>query len=233
MKTLIKPVLLTSVILAGFYTSPAKACDSDPMLGSLCTFAFNFAPRGWAEANGQMLPINSNQALFSLLGTTYGGDGRTTFALPDLRGRGIISPGNSPMLSDYRWGERVGVETVTLTTAQIPIHTHTASTTIEVNAAGDGVTANALLKAASVVGDSATPSAAVFAQNIASANAYSTAPPDVALDAEIMSVSLSGSASATVSTTIISSGGQAHENRMPYQTLIWAIAMQGVFPSRS
>ena len=87
-------------------------------------FGGNFAPRNWAFCDGQLLPINSNQLLFSLLGTTYGGDGRTTFALPELRGRVAIHPGNGPGLSPYRLGQKGGTETVVLTTAQIPQHSH-------------------------------------------------------------------------------------------------------------
>ena len=95
-----------------------------PYLGQIMTVGFNFAPRGYAFCDGQILPIAQNTALFSLLGTTYGGDGRTTFALPDLRSRVAIHVGNGPGLSSYRWGQRGGVETVTLTTAQMPAHTH-------------------------------------------------------------------------------------------------------------
>ncbi len=187
-------------------------------------------------ADGQILSINQNQAVFSLFGTTYGGDGRTSFALPDLRGRGVIAPGQGLGLTNYSWGQRVGVESVALTAAQIPAHTHSASTTISVNIAddNDSVTAVAVLKGATSLGDSATPSAAIFAPNVGSANAYSTATPDVALDADSIAVSLSGSTNATVTTTITPAGaGQAHSNRMPYQTLTWAIALQGQFPSRS
>ena len=187
-------------------------------------------------ANGQILPINQNQAVFALLGTTYGGDGRTSFALPDLRGRGVIAPGRGPGLTNYSWGQSVGAETVALTAAQIPVHTHTASTTISVNVAdGSGsITVAAALKGATSLGNSATPSATVFAQNVASANAYSTAAPDVALSPDSIAVSLSGSSNATVTTAITPTGAeQPHLNRMPYQTLTWAIALQGLFPSRS
>ena len=97
---------------------------SDPLLGQLMTVGFNFAPRGWATCEGQILSINSNQALFSLLGTTYGGDGRTTFALPDLRGRSVIGVGNGPGLSSMSWGNRGGSESITLTTANLPSHNH-------------------------------------------------------------------------------------------------------------
>lgn len=96
----------------------------DPFIGQIILFAGNFAPRGWALCNGQLLPIAQNTALFSILGTTYGGDGQTTFALPDLRGRVPIHPGQGPGLSPYQLGQRAGTETVTLTTQQMPIHSH-------------------------------------------------------------------------------------------------------------
>ena len=96
----------------------------DPFLGQIIMFGGNFAPRGWALCDGQLLPISQYSALFSILGTTYGGDGRTTFALPDMRGRVAVHAGNGPGLSDYRLGAKSGVETVTLTEAQIPNHTH-------------------------------------------------------------------------------------------------------------
>jgi len=96
----------------------------EPFIGQIQAFGFNFAPRGWALCNGQLLPINQYQALFSLLGTTYGGDGRTSFGLPDLRGRVPIHSGNGPGLTPKRLGEKGGAETTTLTTNQIPSHSH-------------------------------------------------------------------------------------------------------------
>lgn len=98
---------------------------SEPFIAEIRIFAGNFAPRGWAFCDGQLLPISNNTALFSLIGTTYGGDGRTTTALPNLQGRAPMHPGRGPGLTARRLGERVGVETVTLTEAQIPSHTHT------------------------------------------------------------------------------------------------------------
>ena len=98
---------------------------SEPYLGSIMMFGGNFAIRGWAFCNGQLLPISQNSALFSLLGTTYGGDGRTTFALPDMRGRKPMHWGNGPGLSDRHLGQKGGSETTTLTTNQMPSHNHT------------------------------------------------------------------------------------------------------------
>jgi microcystin-dependent protein len=97
---------------------------SDPFLGEIKLFPYTFAPRGWALCNGQVLSIAQNTALFSLIGTLYGGDGRTTFALPDLRGRVPVSSGQGPGLSQYDVGEVGGVESVTLTEPQLPAHTH-------------------------------------------------------------------------------------------------------------
>ena len=99
---------------------------SEPFLGQIQAFGFNFAPRGWAQCNGQLLPIAQNTALFALLGTMYGGNGQTTFGLPDLRGRSAIHFGQGPGLSDYFQGEQGGVESVTLIQSQMPQHTHEA-----------------------------------------------------------------------------------------------------------
>ena len=97
---------------------------SEPFVGEIRMFGFGFAPQGWAQCNGQLLAINQNQALFSLLGATYGGDGRTTFALPDLRSRVPAGQGQGPGLSSYAEGQAGGAETVTLTATQMPGHTH-------------------------------------------------------------------------------------------------------------
>jgi microcystin-dependent protein len=97
---------------------------SEPFLGEIRIFGFNFAPQGWAMCAGQLLPISQNTALFSLLGTFYGGDGITTFALPDLRGRVPMSLGQGPGLSNYYQGEVSGAESHTLLTSQMPGHSH-------------------------------------------------------------------------------------------------------------
>lgn len=96
----------------------------EPFIGEIRMFGFGFAPPGWAQCNGQLLPISQNTALFSLLGTTYGGDGKTTFALPDMRSRVPVCQGQGPGLSPYAEGQAGGAETVTLTAAQMPGHTH-------------------------------------------------------------------------------------------------------------
>ena len=106
----------------------------DPFLAQIVMFGGNFAPRGWAFCDGQLLPISSNSALFSLLGTIYGGDGRTTFALPDLRGRAPIHMGTGAGLTTRQLGVRGGSETNVLNTSQLPAHSHTA----QINASTDG-----------------------------------------------------------------------------------------------
>jgi microcystin-dependent protein len=100
---------------------------AEGMIGEVRVFAGNFAPRSWALCEGQLLSIAQNSALFSILGTTYGGDGRTTFQLPDLRGRAVVGPGTGPGLSSYTLGQRGGVQSNTLTINQLPSHTHTAN----------------------------------------------------------------------------------------------------------
>lgn len=105
---------------------------SEPFVAEIRIFAGNFAPRGWAFCNGQLLPVSQNTALFSLIGTTYGGDGRTTTALPNLQGRAPMHPGRGPGLTDRRLGQRGGVEMVTLSEAQMPNHTHTLRASDEI-----------------------------------------------------------------------------------------------------
>lgn len=98
---------------------------ADPFVAEIRIFPFNFAPKGWAWCDGQLLPLSQNTALFSLLGTTYGGDGKSNFALPDLQGRAPMHPGQGPGLSLHDLGETGGSETVTLLESEIPAHSHT------------------------------------------------------------------------------------------------------------
>src|SRR5438046_7137347 len=97
---------------------------ADPFVAEIRIFPFNFAPKGWAFCDGQLLPLSQNTALFSLLGTTYGGDGKSTFALPDLQGNAPMHPGQGPGLSLRDLGEQSGTEAVTLLVSEIPVHTH-------------------------------------------------------------------------------------------------------------
>jgi len=190
--------------------------STNPYLTEIDLFSFNFAPRQWAQCNGQLLPINQNQAMFSLLGTTYGGDGRITFGLPDLRGRAALGFGQGPGRPDHPLGESTGTETVTTTLTQLPQHTHAASPT--------AITATPRCK--NGAGNQQTPVNTVPAIDAANAVLmYSNAAPDAS--ANTGAVALSGS----VATTLTGSS-QAHENRQPLLALTFCIALQGVFPSR-
>jgi microcystin-dependent protein len=115
------------LVLLGLALAPAPThASSDPFLGELMMTGHNFCPQGWAQAAGQILPIAQNQALFALLGTTFGGNGQTTFALPDLRGRVPMGAGQGPGLTNRTLGEQGGTETVTLAPSQMPVHVHAA-----------------------------------------------------------------------------------------------------------
>jgi len=176
---------------------------SDPFIGEIRMFAGNFAPRGWALCNGQLLPISQNTALFSILGTTYGGNGQTTFGLPDLRGRVALHPGQGPGLSPYTLGEQGGSESVTLLTTNMPAHTHmvNASTT---NATAPAPT-NGIL-------------ASPLDSNAGAGLGYVTTSPNTQMAPN--SIAPSG-------------GSQPHENRQPYNCVNYIIALQGIFPSRN
>ena len=127
---IMKKLILTAVLGLSMAGTSLRA-QSEPFIGQIAYVAFTFDPVGWAECNGQSLPINQNTALFSLLGTTYGGDGITTFKLPDMRGRVVLHSGQGAGLSDYFQGEMSGVEAVTLTTSEMPQHSHTLSAVAE------------------------------------------------------------------------------------------------------
>ena len=135
-RSLIAFVVLTIVCFAPAQESHAQ---SEPYIGQVALVGFNFCPRGWLPAEGQILEIASNTSLFSLYGTIYGGDGRTTFALPDLRGRAPIHAGTGPGLSTYNLGSRGGVETVALTTAQMPSHNHSFTELTDRTGTTDGL----------------------------------------------------------------------------------------------
>ena len=206
-----------ALVLSMAFTQSAMA--SEPFLAEIKMFGGNFAPRGYALCDGQLLPISQYSALFSLLGTTYGGDGRTTFALPDLRGRVAMHPGNGPGLSPRRLGQSGGDETVTLTTLNMPAHTHQATTALDVSAT---------LKADSGTGNSDAPESKVLARK-SRAKIYSDDLPDVDMNANSIEMTVN-----SITTTVHSTGSnQAHTNMMPYNTVNYIIALQGLYPSRS
>jgi microcystin-dependent protein len=146
---------------------------SEPFIAEVRIWALNFAPRGWAFCNGQLLPIAQNTALFSLVGTIYGGDGRTSFGLPDLQGRAAMHPGRGPGLTDRRLGERGGAATATLTEAQMPSHTHK-------------------LQASTSDADSSSPAGNVPAKTAAPVNLYRTNPGGAAFQDTAMETKAAG-----------------------------------------
>ena len=175
-----------------------------PFLGELRIVSFNFPPKGWALANGQFLPINQNQALFSLLGTTYGGNGQTTFALPNLRGRVPIHFGGAHDL-----GEAAGSTSVTITQQNMAAHTHFPS-------------------ARNDIGDTNIPTSnTVLAQAVAVQQDQSTVPVSMYSNSNILDKVLHPASVSNVG------GSQPHNNMMPYLTLNFIIALQGIFPSRN
>ncbi|WP_299015603.1 tail fiber protein [uncultured Polaribacter sp.] len=209
------------LILFIFFSTIKINAQSDPLLGEVKLFAGNFAPRGWALCQGQILPISSNEALFSILGTTYGGDGRTTFALPDLRGRVAVGVGNGPGLqTTNRIGDRGGVDRQVLNTLNLPQHNHVATTTIT-NSANVISTDNAV-NTTPVTGD--VPAVANFGPGLSTTTVKSYGP------ATNTVTSQTSSASTQIGFT---GNSQAFENRPPFLVINYIIALQGTFPSRN
>ena len=188
---------------------------SDPFIGEIRPFGFDFAPRNWARCDGSLLPISSNTALFSLLGTIYGGDGRTTFALPDLRSRTALHYGNGPGISSYRIGQRGGVETVTLTALQMPAHNHAQPDT----APGTGK-----MRAVASPASASDPTG----NTLGLAAAYNSDAPtvDMAVDSVVVDPIAHGNTDNT-------GGSQAHDNMPPNLVVNYCICLQGMFPPRS
>jgi len=187
---------------------------SDPFIGEIRMFAGTFAPRGWAFCQGQQLAISSNSALFSLLGTTYGGNGTTTFALPDMRSRVPVGTGQGGGLSNIIQGEMAGVENVTLAVSQLPVHAPTVSATVAVPAITAGSSpvaapaANLNLTAVAAAGRAGT--------------LYSPDTPDTTLKPFAAQV--------TVGTV---GGGLPVPVRQPYIGTNFIIALEGIYPSRN
>lgn len=173
----------------------------DPFVAEIRIFPFNFAPTGWAFCNGQIMPISQNTALFSLLGTTYGGDGKSTFALPDMQDNAPMHPGQGSGLSLRDLGEMSGTETVTLLQSEMPLHTHT----IGVHAADPA--------------DTPAPGANFVLAKSSGGSGYQTITNQNLLPMNPNQLGIVGSS-------------LPHNNMMPYLTLNFCIALQGVFPPR-
>ena len=173
---------------------------ADPFVAEIRIFPFTFPPKGWAFCNGQLMPLSQNTALFSLLGTTYGGDGKSNFALPDLQGSAPMHPGQGPGLSLHDLGETGGSETVTLLESEMPAHSH-------------GLVAN------TTTGTKSTPAANSLARTSGATPYLPTAgnPQTTPMAAQALPPA---------------GGDQPHNNMMPYLTLNFNIALQGVFPPR-
>ncbi|HWZ50833.1 MAG TPA: tail fiber protein [Granulicella sp.] len=212
----------------------------DPFVGEIRMVGFNFAPNGWALCNGQTLPISSNQALFALLGTTYGGNGTTNFNLPDLQGRVPLHAGAGAGLPVYVQGEKGGAASIVLSQQQMPSHTHTA--TFAPSGGGGTPTVNVSISGSTGAGTTATPTGNYLAgvtSNIGGPHSSplyvpaSPTPPGLAPIAGV-SATLSG----------VSGGGGTVTNAMagsslpvqiepPYLAIYFIIALLGVFPSRA
>lgn len=178
----------------------------DPFIGEIRMVGFNFAPIGWALCDGQLLSIAQNAALFSLLGTTFGGNGTSTFGLPDLRSRVAIHQGQGNGLSPYTMGQIGGVESVSLNTSQMPAHNHTVAVN---NTNG---TVNDPTGAILAIGNNGDARSLQQFPDFTKNTATGTLAPNA--------VSIVG-------------GGTAHPNIQPYQCVNFIIALQGIFPSRS
>lgn len=194
---------------------------STPFLGQIQQFGFNFAPRGWMTCSGQLLSIQSNTALFALLGVNYGGDGRTTFGLPNFNGRVPVTQGTGGGLSSYQMGQAGGTEGVTLTIPQMPAHVHDAT-----------VTAAAL----NVVQTRATTAQAASGSQLAraiDANTTGTAVPQIYVPAGTSGTQMPVGGLNITGTNAPAGGNQPHSNMQPFLVLNTCIAVQGIFPSRN
>jgi len=180
---------------------------SEPFLGEIKIISWNFPPKGWTFCNGQLLPINQNQALFSILGTTYGGDGMRTFGLPNLQGRVPTHVGNGIVL-----GEMGGETAHTLNISELPAHNHVL---VGVNTTGDTSSLNGEIPSSNVV--TAQGIAALVGGGTTPVNLYGSTP-NVAMNP---------------ATLVPTGGNQPHENMSPYLVLNFIIALQGIFPSQN
>jgi microcystin-dependent protein len=190
---------------------------ANPYIAEIMSFGGNFAVRGWAFCDGQLMAISSNTALFSIIGTIYGGDGRTTFGLPDLRGRSMVGPGNGPGLDSIRLGEKSGNYSHTMTVSQMANHGHVLTGAPTVNV---GVT--------NADGDDSLPSGNLLAKPDASAGTV-----DLYTDASPAGVLGGVSAAAGTLATASQGGQQAFNIRNPFLGVYMEICLFGIYPSRS
>lgn len=193
---------------------------AEPFLGEICILGFTFAPSGYALCNGQIMSIAQNTALFSLLGTTYGGNGSTTFALPDLRGRAPIHFGQGPSLAPYAQGQVGGIEATTLTTAQLPAHTH--------GFADNGSALNSITTKAT----SQIPAAGSFLARTVDGST-SGAQPLIYVPAGTAGTSVAMGGLNVAGTIAPTGQNQPVPIMQPYLVLNYSIALQGIFPSRN
>jgi len=187
-------------------------------IGQIQSFAFGFTPRGWAFCDGQILSIATNTALFSLIGTTFGGNGQTTFALPDLRGRTMVHPGTGPGLSNIVWGEVGGVQSMTLTQGNMPMHAHAlvngmANVATNIIATANNNSSNTTDGGSNGLGDSGS-MPEIFRESPAGTN------------------KLGGVTSTISGSTSIAGGSQPFSIVNPFLGIYQSIALQGIFPSR-
>ena len=211
----------------------------EPFLGQIAMFGFNFAPRDWVQCDGQLLPIASNEALFSLLGTIYGGDGRTTFGLPDLRGRAPIGEGRGPGLTTRNLGSSGGRETNQLTVSQMPSHNHATISNLS------KIEGKSRLKIADGNGNSFGSAGAYLAERAWDKEAKNPIEPYFVEDIEngviatftnnntLKGLEIDLEATSGGLSIDYTGGNQPVDNMQPYLAVNYCISLKGIFPPRS
>jgi microcystin-dependent protein len=209
----------------------------DQYLGEIRMVGFNFAPVGWALCNGQLMSVSSNNALFALLGTTYGGNGQTTFGLPDLQGRVPLNVGNGAGLPSYEWGQRGGVASVTLNQQQMPQHTHVA--TFTPSGGGGTPSVNVSITGSSATGTTSTPTGNYLAGAATGSGHGSplyvpgnSAPPGAGTIAGVQATLSGVSGGGGTVTNALTGGSLPVSIEPPYLAIYFIIALTGIFPSR-
>lgn len=176
----------------------SASAQAEPYVGQLMLTAATFCPQGWQPANGQILSISQNEVIFSLLGTTYGGDGQTNFALPNLQGRAPIHTGQGAGLANYSLGQPGGAEQFTIALNELPPHSHT-------------------VQATNATADKGGPAGRYLGGGVGDDDVYHDGPADRIMAADMIAPA---------------GGGQPITHRGPFLTMMWCVAMQGIYPSR-